>query len=72
MADVYAGAVLLEHAAFERSAGGSDRKALVARLYTRRHLVDPGPLRGIDASRSEELDRFKDLWDGALVHTRSV
>ena len=36
----------------------------------RRHLADPGPLRGIDEPRSEELERFKDLWDGALVDDR--
>jgi alkylation response protein AidB-like acyl-CoA dehydrogenase len=71
MADVYAGAVLLEQAGFEQRESGSDRKALVARLYAGRHLVDPGPLRGIDAAKSEELDRFKDLWDGALIDSRA-
>ena len=33
---------------FEQRELGSDRKALVARLYARRHLADRGPLRGID------------------------
>lgn len=70
MVDVYAGALLVELAAAEQRMLGSDRKALVARLYARRHLADLGPLRGIDEPRSEELDRFKDLWDGALVDDR--
>jgi hypothetical protein len=70
MVDVYAGALLLEQAGYEQREHGSDRKALVARLYLRRHLADPGALRGIDEPRSAELDRFKDLWDGALVDDR--
>jgi acyl-CoA dehydrogenase len=70
MVDVYAGALLLEQAGFEQREIGTDRKALVARLYARRHLGDLGPLRGIDEPRSEELERFKDLWDGALVDDR--
>jgi hypothetical protein len=70
MVDVYAGALLVEQAGYEQRELGSDRKSLVARLYARRHLVDRGPLRGIDEPRSEELDRFKDLWDGALVDDR--
>jgi alkylation response protein AidB-like acyl-CoA dehydrogenase len=70
MVDVYAGALLLEQAGYEQREHGSDRKSLVARLYLRRHLADPGPLRGIDEPRSTELDRFKDLWDGALVDDR--
>ena len=70
MVDVYAGALLLEQAGYEQRELGSDRKSLVARLYARRHLTDHGPLRGIDEPRSEELERFKDLWDGALVDDR--
>jgi alkylation response protein AidB-like acyl-CoA dehydrogenase len=70
MVDVYAGALLLEQAGYEQRELGSDRKSLIARLYARRHLADRGPLRGIDEPRSEELDRFKDLWDGALVDDR--
>ena len=70
MVDVYAGALLVEQAGYEQRELGSDRKALVARLYARRHLADLGPLRGIDEPRSEELERFKDLWDGALVDDR--
>jgi hypothetical protein len=70
MVDVYAGALLLEQAGYEQRELGSDRKSLVARLYVRGHLADQGPLRGIDEPRSEELDRFKDLWDGALVDDR--
>ena len=71
MVDVYAGALLIEQAGFEQRELGSDRKALIARLYARRALADRGPLRGIDDAPSEDLDRFKDLWDGALVDTRT-
>lgn len=51
MADVYGGALLAEQAAWERAERGGERKALVARLYTRRYLDDPGRLRGIDEDR---------------------
>jgi hypothetical protein len=71
MADVYAGALLLEQAGHEQRELGSDRKTLVARLYARGRLADLGPLRGIDEPRSEELERFKDLWDGALLDDRA-
>ena len=69
MVDVYAAALLLEQAGWEQEELGSDRKALVARLYVREHLADRGPLRGIDAP-AEELSRFKDLVDGAFVDAR--
>jgi acyl-CoA dehydrogenase len=67
MGDVYAGALLTEQAAWERATGGSERKALVARLYSRRYLADRGPLRGIDAVGDEAIERFDELVDGALV-----
>jgi alkylation response protein AidB-like acyl-CoA dehydrogenase len=66
MADVYAAALLLEQAGWERADSGTDRKALVARLYARTHLADAGPLRAIDAP-AEELDRFGELADGAFT-----
>jgi acyl-CoA dehydrogenase len=69
MADVYAAALLLEQAGWERTELGTDRKALVARLYARTHLRDPGPLRGIDGA-AEELDRFEELAGGALSDHR--
>lgn len=65
MADVYAAALLVEQAEWE----GTERKALVARLYARAHLADPGPLRGI-GDPPEDLTGFKDLVDGALVDPR--
>jgi hypothetical protein len=71
MVDVYAAALLVEQAGFEQRELGGDRKSLVARLYARRHLADRGPLRGIDETPDEGLDRFKDLWDGALVDDRA-
>jgi alkylation response protein AidB-like acyl-CoA dehydrogenase len=66
MVDVYAGALLVEQAGWEQTELGSDRKQLVARLYARDHLADPGRLRGIGA-QAEELERFKDLCDGAFA-----
>jgi hypothetical protein len=66
MADVYAAALLLEQAGWERADSGEDRKALVARLYARSHLADAGPLRAVDAP-AEDLERFKDLADGAFI-----
>jgi acyl-CoA dehydrogenase len=66
MVDVYAAALLLEQAGWERTTLGTDRKALLARLYARAHLADRGPLRGVDEP-AEDLERFKDLVDGAFV-----
>jgi alkylation response protein AidB-like acyl-CoA dehydrogenase len=66
MVDVYGAALLLEQAGWEQSELGSDRKQLVARLYVRAHLADRGRLGGIDAP-AEELQRFKDLCDGAFL-----
>ena len=67
MGDVYAGALLIEQAAWERATRGDDRKALVARLHAQRYLADRGALRGIDADSDEALQRFDELVDGALV-----
>ena len=67
MGDVYGGALLTEQAAWEREARGTDRKALVARLYAQRYLEDRGPLRGIDADSDEALERFDELVEGALT-----
>ncbi|OBI44936.1 acyl-CoA dehydrogenase family protein [Mycobacterium colombiense] len=66
MSDVYAGALLIEQAAWERAARGGERKALVADLYVQRYLADRGALRGIDADSDEALERFDELLDGAL------
>jgi alkylation response protein AidB-like acyl-CoA dehydrogenase len=66
MGDVYAGALLVEQAAWERATRGGERKALVAWLYTQRYLADRGALRGIDADSDEALERFDELLDGAL------
>jgi len=71
MVDVYAAALLVEQAGWEQRELQSDRKALVARLYCNAHLSDGGPLRGIDAPAAEELERFKDLADGALLDDRT-
>jgi alkylation response protein AidB-like acyl-CoA dehydrogenase len=70
MADVYAAALLVEQAAWEKRVDGRDRKAVVARIYARRQLADRGPLRGIDDARDEGLDRFDDLVRGTLVDDR--
>ncbi len=67
MGDVYAGALLIEQAAWERETRGGERKALVAALYAQRYLADRGPLRGIDADSEAALERFDELVDGALT-----
>lgn len=66
MADVYAAALLLQQAGWERAELGTNRKALIARLYARDHLTDPGPLRGIDTP-AEDLDHFDTLIAGTLT-----
>ncbi|OBH41299.1 acyl-CoA dehydrogenase family protein [Mycobacterium mantenii] len=66
MGDVYAGALLIEQAAWERATRGGERKGLVARLHAQRYLADRGALRGIDADSDEALERFDELLDGAL------
>jgi acyl-CoA dehydrogenase len=66
MGDVYAAALLTEQAAWERETRGTDRKALVARLYAQRYLADRGPLRGIDAESDDALEHFDELVEGAL------
>ncbi|BBY40338.1 DNA alkylation response protein [Mycobacterium mantenii] len=66
MGDVYAGALLIEQAAWERAIRGGERKALVARLHAQRYLADRGALRGIDADSDKALERFDELLDGAL------
>lgn len=71
MVDAYAAAVLVEHAGWEEEHLGSDRKALVARLYVRDHLGDRDPVRAI-TEPAEELERFKELWDGALLDERTA
>ncbi|GAC1477438.1 MAG: DNA alkylation response protein [Acidimicrobiales bacterium] len=69
MADVYAAALLLEAAAWEAATLGQDRKGLVARLFARAHLGRFG-LFGSVTDQAEDLDRFKELWDGALLDDR--
>jgi alkylation response protein AidB-like acyl-CoA dehydrogenase len=69
MSEVYAGALLVEAAAWEADTLGSDRKALVARLFCRAHLSDGGSLAVLDQP-AEDLERFKELWDGAFVDGR--
>ncbi len=69
LVDAYAGALLVEHAGWAAATLGGDRGALVARLYARAHLADRDWLGRIDEP-AEELERFKELWDGALVDDR--
>lgn len=70
MAEVYAAALLVEAAGWEKETLGNDRKALVARLFSRRHLGSTRRIDEIDAP-AEDIERFKELWDGALVDDRS-
>ncbi|MDI3313155.1 MAG: acyl-CoA dehydrogenase family protein [Mycobacterium sp.] len=67
MGDVYAGALLIEQAAWERATRNADRKHLLARLYAQRYLAERGPLRGIDAPDDEALERFDELVGGAFA-----
>ena len=69
MVDVYAAALLLEQAGTERRIDGGNRKALVARLYTRAHLARPDAVDAVTAP-AEDLERFKELVDGVLVDPR--
>jgi alkylation response protein AidB-like acyl-CoA dehydrogenase len=69
MVDAYAAALLVEQAGHEQRTAGTDRKALVARLYTRDRLSGRDALGTLDEP-ADELDRFKDLWDGALIDER--
>ncbi|MFC7583726.1 acyl-CoA dehydrogenase family protein [Nonomuraea antimicrobica] len=63
MADVYAAALLEDQATWGLDDG---RKALVARRYAESHLVDQGPLRGIDRPAGEPSD-FDTLLSGAVT-----
>ena len=69
MVDAYAGALLLEHAGWEATTTGSDRGALVARLYVRSHLTSADPLDRL-SEPAEELERFDELVAGALLDAR--
>ena len=68
MVDAYAAALLVEQAGLESPAGGG-RKALVAQLYVRSHLSQDR-LRGL-TEPAPELERFKELVDGALNDPRA-
>ena len=70
MAETYGAALLVEAAAWEKENLGHDRKALVTRLFARRHLGSTSRLAELDAP-AEDLERFKELWDGALVDDRN-
>lgn len=67
MGEVYAGALLVEQAAWERRETGADRKSLVAALYATRHLAPADPLRGIATPEGGDLSRFDELVAGALT-----
>jgi hypothetical protein len=71
MAEVFAGAVLCERADWELREFSDDRKSLVAELYTQRYLAHPNRVRDIDAPVSPAIDRFDELFAGALVDTRA-
>lgn len=70
LAKVYAGGALLTQVAHEHATpgtpGGRGRKALVAALWSRRHLGAPDPLGGVGED-GLDLERFKELVDGAFV-----
>jgi len=70
LVDAYAGALLLEHAGWAATTGGGDRAGLVARLYARSHLAGTDPLDRL-TEPAEDLERFRDLVDGAFVDHRT-
>ncbi|TDE35741.1 DNA alkylation response protein [Nonomuraea mesophila] len=63
MVDVYAAALLEDQARWGLDDG---RKALVARLYAEAHLMDHGPLRGLDRPAGNP-GHFDDLVAGAVT-----
>ena len=67
MIDVFAGALLVEQAAWEAQQGGTGRKALIARLWAKTHLADSGPYRGIDDPGDDLAAHFEELAGGALA-----
>jgi alkylation response protein AidB-like acyl-CoA dehydrogenase len=69
MCDVYTGALLVEQAGHERRTTGTDRKALVARLWCDRHLAPRDAVSEIIDPRND-LARFDELVDGAFVDDR--
>ena len=71
MVDVYAAALLLEQAGWEHEHAGSDRKALVARLYVRAHLAEQGPFRG-HRRTGRGAASVQGLVDGAFVDDRAL
>ncbi|WP_134324093.1 acyl-CoA dehydrogenase family protein [Cumulibacter soli] len=66
MVDVYAAALLLEQAGSAAAAGDEGRKALVAKLYARSHLVPADPLAAMD-DEAPEIRHWDQLRSGALV-----
>ncbi len=73
MIDVYAGALLVEQAAWAREhgqPGEGDRKTLIARLWAKSHLADPSPYRGLDEPADEATAHFEELAAGTLVDGR--
>jgi len=68
LATVYAGAALLDQVTHEAARSLGSRKATVAALYARRHLAPADPLGGVGED-AMELERFKELRDGAFIDT---
>lgn len=69
MIDVFAGALLVEQAAWEAREGPPGRKALIARLWANEHLADHGRLRGIDAT-DDLAAHYVELSTGTLDDPR--
>ena len=65
MVDIYAAALLLEQAGWEAEELGTDRKALVARLYVQQHLAPISRRQQITAP-TEDGDAFASLCAGAF------
>ncbi|HUR50192.1 MAG TPA: acyl-CoA dehydrogenase family protein [Acidimicrobiales bacterium] len=69
---VYAAALLWEQAAWEAETLGETARLAVADLWTRRRILDRGPLGELEDTDPVELNRFDDLMDATLLGARGA
>lgn len=70
LARVYAAAVLWEQAAWEAESLGTTTCIHIAELWTRRRVVEAGPLGELGEYQAVELTHFDQLMDATLVEAR--
>lgn len=66
----YAAALLWEQAAWEADSLGATARLTVADSWTKRRLLDRGPLGELEDPASPELTHFDDLMDATLIDAR--